>query len=305
MNSKIYVIIVTYNGAIWIDKCLSSLFSSTIVPSIIVIDNASQDDTVKIIGEKYSSVDCIKSNINLGFGAANNIGIKKALTQNADYVFLLNQDAWVEKNCIENLIQNFKTNSSFNLLSPFHYNYDTIGLEYYFKEYVLKHYTPNFKIETEKSNFIYETTFVHAAAWMLPIDTLKRVGGFDPLFNHTGEDNDFMQRLLYKKMKAGIVTNALLYHKGTNQNLIDAANNYTFLLNVALLNLKNPTASLTGSFWLFYKNILKSFFKNDKANSSFKKSQQRILKFVFNNSFQIIASRKEQMSEMAYLKSKI
>ncbi len=281
---------------------MTSLFSSTIVPKVIVVDNASHDDTLKIIEEKYSSIDCIKSNINLGFGGANNIGIKKALAENADYIFLLNQDAWVEKNCIENLVTDFENDNRFHLLSPFHYNYNTVGLEYYFKEYVLKQYTPGFKIDKEEKNFIYETTFVHAAAWMMHVDTFRKVGGFDPLFHHTGEDNDFIQRLLYKKMKAGIVTNAIVYHKGTNQNLIDPAKNYTFLLNTALLNLKNPTASLIGAFWLFYKNIFNTLFKNDKENQHFRKSKQKIFKYVLKKSFQIITSRKQQTGDMAYLK---
>ena len=286
----------------WVDKCLSSLISSTFVPHIIIVDNASQDDTVKIIKENYPSVDCIKSISNLGFGAANNIGIKKAMAENADFVFLLNQDAWVEKSCIEILINQFEESNEFHLLSPFHFNHNNSGLEFYFKEYVLKHYTPGYTTKLYEETAVSNTTFVHAAAWMLPVETLQKIGGFDPLFNHTGEDNDFVQRLLYKKMKVGIVKDASVYHKGTNQNLIDAASNYTFLLNTALLKLKNPSAKIGGAFLLFFKNFVKVVFEEDKRNTDVKKIKKKVYLNIFKKSFKIIASRKEQKTEMAYLK---
>lgn len=53
-------------------------------------------DTCKIIKEQYPQVILIENHENLGFGKANNIGIEIALKNNANFVFLLNQDAWVK-----------------------------------------------------------------------------------------------------------------------------------------------------------------------------------------------------------------
>ncbi len=76
------VIIVTYNGAKWIEKCLESILceneDGVFEIEIIVIDNNSQDETRDIV-KRFSSVKLIHSNENLGFGKANNIGLQKAL----------------------------------------------------------------------------------------------------------------------------------------------------------------------------------------------------------------------------------
>jgi N-acetylglucosaminyl-diphospho-decaprenol L-rhamnosyltransferase len=99
---KVVVIIVTYNGAGWIEKCLNSLRNSSLNTDVIVIDNASTDETVSLIENLYPEVELVKRANNLGFGQANNIGLRMALDQNADFVFLLNQDAWIDQDTIGN-----------------------------------------------------------------------------------------------------------------------------------------------------------------------------------------------------------
>ena len=59
---KILVIIVTYNGCRWIDKCLSSVMMSSVPVDCIIIDNNSQDETVKRIKDKYGFVKLLKVN---------------------------------------------------------------------------------------------------------------------------------------------------------------------------------------------------------------------------------------------------
>ena len=89
---KILVIIVSYNFERWIDRCLNSLRQSEQQADVVVIDNASQDRTVSLIESRYPEVRLIKSKENLGFGRANNIGMKIALKEGYDAVFLLNQE---------------------------------------------------------------------------------------------------------------------------------------------------------------------------------------------------------------------
>lgn len=285
----------------WIEKCFSSLVNSSIPLHIIAVDNASTDATCTFINDKYADVELIKTDSNLGFGRANNIGLKKAIQYNSDYVFLLNQDSWVKEDCIEKLIQHLEQNISYSLISPFHYNYDTKGTEFYFEQFVLKHYTKSYNAESVKNAVVFETEFVHAAAWLLPLKTINNVGGFDPLFKHTGEDNDFIQRLQYKKLKAGIVTDAFVYHKGTNAGLIDSNNNYTQLLNTVLLKLKNPKANSGGAFLLFYRTVLRHFLQSIFYKCPTKKNRGKIFAFVLKNTFNIMSTRRKQLKENAYL----
>ena len=289
----------------WIQKCFASLINSSLPLHIIAIDNASTDNSCAFIKENFNAVELIETICNLGFGKANNIGLRKAIKEKADYVFLLNQDAWVENDCIEKLVIFFEQNKNFSLLSPFHFNYDEAGLEFYFEEYVLKQYTKGFSFNSTSSqdcSKAYETEFVHAAAWLLPIETITKIGGFDPLFTHTGEDNDFIQRLQFKGMKAGILSTSKVYHKGTNAGLKDVKNNYSQILNNVLLKLKNPSASIIGAFWLYYRWALINYIKN-----IFRKKclitilQKKILIHIILNSLKIISSRKLQIDSKSYL----
>ncbi|MCF8342609.1 MAG: glycosyltransferase family 2 protein [Chitinophagaceae bacterium] len=298
MNKKIFVIVVTFNGMPWITKCFNSLINSSIPLQILVVDNASDDETCQYIKQNFLNIELIETGSNLGFGKANNIGLKKALEKKADYVFLLNQDAWVEQYCVEKLIHYSESNLNFSLLSPYHLNYDGKGTEFYFEQYILQYYTKNYNNPPVAA---YETSFVHAAAWLLPKDTIRKVGGFDPLFKHTGEDNDYVQRLQFKKLKAGILTDAYVYHKGTNAGLINPRENFIQFLNADLLRLKNPNATLVGAFWLLYRKTFPSFMGYIFSRKIVYEFSYYIFLFVLKNNFQIISSRQQQTKENAYL----
>ena len=112
MKNSISVVIVTFNGSFWIEKNLSQLLNSAIPVDIIVVDNASTDATISLI-EKFPSVTLIKSKVNLGFGKANNLGIKHALNNGAEAVFLLNQDTWIYENTIKIFDENLQKNPDF------------------------------------------------------------------------------------------------------------------------------------------------------------------------------------------------
>jgi GT2 family glycosyltransferase len=87
-----------------------------------VVDNNSADDTVNFIKANYPEVTLLEQNKNLGFGKANNIGISLAMKNEADYVFLLNQDAWVQPDTIEKLVSAHQREPQFGILSPMHLN---------------------------------------------------------------------------------------------------------------------------------------------------------------------------------------
>src|SRR5688572_15047763 len=114
----IYTIIVTYNGAPWIEKCLQHLLESSTPTHIVIVDNASTDHTLEILKKYEGKLELIRSEKNLGFGGGNNIGIQHALKNNAAFFFLLNQDAYVEKDCIGQLAKALEQHKEYGILSP-------------------------------------------------------------------------------------------------------------------------------------------------------------------------------------------
>ncbi|AOW19506.1 glycosyltransferase family 2 protein [Urechidicola croceus] len=214
---KIYIVIVTYNGMNWLKKCLDSVLNSSIPLEIVIIDNNSSDATVSFIKNNYPEIVLFEQNQNLGFGAANNLGISYALKKSSDFIFLLNQDAFLYKDTVETLIEVYKKNNDFGIISPIHLNGVGNNFDFNFLNYLKK----NKKIlfDALKNNYtksIYEVPFVNAAAWLLPRKTIESVGGFDPLFFHYGEDDNFCQRILYHKFKIGVVPKAYINHDREN-----------------------------------------------------------------------------------------
>ncbi len=203
MNKKVFVIIVTYNGARWIDKNIRSLQASSFPVSIIAIDNNSTDDSVALL-EKYPQVQLIKSGENLGFGKANNIGMQMALEQGADHLFLLNQDAWVFEHTIKNLVDAMGATTHLGILSPMHYQANGTDLDASFATYLGR--------KTGEEGGVALVPFVNAAAWMLSKECVKKVGFFEPLFGHYGEDRNYCDRVSYHKFQTGIASNAKIVH---------------------------------------------------------------------------------------------
>jgi GT2 family glycosyltransferase len=207
-GDKIICIIVTYNGAKWIATALQSLRNSSIPVQPVIVDNASTDATVDIIKAVWPEAHLIESGENLGFGKANNLGLRYALEQHADYVFLMNQDVYVEKRTFELLLEASKLNPDFSIISPVHQNGVGTLLDYNFSVHTTP---PEAPVELISSllfqNYkekVFPVRFVNAAAWFLPISTIQSFGGFDPLFSHYGEDEHYLQRLSYHGAKVGI-----------------------------------------------------------------------------------------------------
>ena len=75
MRKNVFAIIVTHNGERWIKDTIRSLLKSKYSCSIVVIDNGSSDKTLKILS-LFKKIKLIENHLNLGFGQANNIGIK-------------------------------------------------------------------------------------------------------------------------------------------------------------------------------------------------------------------------------------
>lgn len=296
-SSRVAAIIVTYNAGLWIDRCLSSIFSSVLKPLCIVIDNASGDNTLDIIKSRFSEVVLISSPKNLGFGAANNLGIKYALEQKADYVLLLNQDAWIADDMLQKMIAAFSNSKTYGLLSPFHLNYEGTAIERYFEDWVLNHYTQAYEATHHRQKLpeILTCSFVHAACWLLPRSTIQEVGGFDPVFFHYGEDNDFIQRLKSRGLVAGIVPSATVYHYGTNDGLVEPQKNVRHLTNQILLQIKNPEASHAGALFLFLKQFIKAMLSGPNTPSG------KAYRAVFSILPRLFRSRFRQKNELAFL----
>lgn len=105
MNKEVTVVIPNYNGIKYIDNCLKSIYEGTVVPQVIVVDNASKDGSAELISQKYPQCRLISLAENTGFCHAVNEGIRLA---DSEYVILLNNDTTADRQFTEKLLHSIK-----------------------------------------------------------------------------------------------------------------------------------------------------------------------------------------------------
>lgn len=293
---RVFVIIVTYNGKQWYDCSFSSLRASELPIEVVVIDNASSDDTVQYIQTNYPEIHLIVSDSNLGFGQANNIGISYALNNGADFIFLLNQDAWIEPNTIGELVKIHEQNKEYGILSPIHLKANKIEIEDGFLRYIADYNITDCQLINDlyfnKMQMVYETKYVNAAAWLLPRQTIEIVGGFDPIFFHYEEDDNYINRVLYHELKIGICPQACVVHDHRQQDdklqyLSNTRNRQFLLVKATNINIKN-------SYFYYFRKALLNIIKMNYGHAKLYLSN---FIFLLNKRNQINQSRTQNVKK--------
>lgn len=294
----VYAIVVTYNGLKWLDKCFGNLNSSSIPVKVIAIDNASTDGTLEYIRKHYPEVDLIENEKNLGFGQANNIGIRKAYNLGADYVFLLNQDAWVEKDTIEQLVKAAENNPGFGVLSPIHLNGNGNGLDFLFSTFVIPQRCPDLYSDIfsgRYSKVIYEAEFVNAAAWLISKKCIEKIGGFSLIFFHYGEDDNYCHRVRYHGLKVGVLPSAKIFHAKDYKNPSELENVANKTARQELMKFSHPEffPKISDQIYIYKMASAKSMFKLNWHDASFFwKEYLRLKEMKKNIESAVITSKK-------------
>lgn len=204
---KVFIIILNYNGGDVLKKCLESVYQDSYSnKEVVVVDNNSTDGSFEEARKAFSKFNFIKNNKNVGFAAGNNVAIKWALEKMADYIFLLNNDAFLEKDSLKKLVDQAEKMPKVGLLSPVIYFGDS-------KKIWFSGGKINWlKMKTEHKNDIFDTDYITGCAILIKKDVFKKVGLLDEKFFLYYEDADFS----YRAKKAGfglkIVKDANVYH---------------------------------------------------------------------------------------------
>jgi GT2 family glycosyltransferase len=260
---KILTIIVTYNGMKWLSKCLGSLRQSSLSTDVLVVDNGSTDGTIEYIRSEFPEVQLVATGQNFGFGRANNIGLKKAVAEGYDYVYLLNQDAWVFPQTFERLIAAMEAAPEYGILSPMQLTATEDKMDPRFVRWCpaaawnewmqIRPACETDDLSDAVSSSISESLpgeihpvrFVMAAHWMISRACFTKVGGFSPAFAHYGEDDNYVHRAKYHGFKVGILSAAGAVH---DREMRPAPKESRMRLKcvASVVKLSNPL----NSFWL-------------------------------------------------------
>lgn len=204
------VIIVTHNHFKFIQNCLDSINHEEI--QIIVVDNDSKDKTVDLIEKSFSEVKIIK-NMNNGYGAGVNLGVKNS---NRKYVLILNPDTKLEKNSIEELLKPLNGNDKL-ITTPKILCYDgsrinTCGFIPHFTGLAFTRglgLPPN---KLKKPKFV---NGVSGACFAITRENYWELNGFNEDFFLYMEDTEFSWKARSQGFRIWYVPSSIVYHDYT------------------------------------------------------------------------------------------
>jgi GT2 family glycosyltransferase len=220
-DPNVSIVILTWNGKTDTLQCLESI-QKLDYPNHhgILVDNGSTDGTVAMVREQFAGIRIIENGRNLGYAEGNNIGIRYALAQGADYIFILNNDTVVDTGAVKELIAAAREHPDAAVFSPKIYCYDPsnqimfAGARWDAERAMLRYIGLG---EEEKGHYesLSETEAANGAAMLLRADVISAVGYFDPRFYLIFEETDWSSRVRRHGYKILFVPTAKVWHKGS------------------------------------------------------------------------------------------
>ena len=200
------IIVVNYNGADVILDCLRSVETHLRAVSyeVIVVDNASQDDSCDRIAQQFPKVTLLPQAQNLGFGTANNVGVGVA---QGKFLFLLNSDTRLTADILPTLLAKLTQSPHIGIVGPQLLNPDgsfqfsvskDIGLwgEFQTLQQVKQYRNLTTRaVLAQTYNHDQTVDVVVGAAMLMPRSLFEQIGGFDETFFMYFEESDLCKRV--------------------------------------------------------------------------------------------------------------
>ncbi len=250
---KVYVVIPNWNGAGRIKACLSSLRNQSMKHQVIVVDNGSIDDSVKIIEEGFPETILIKHSKNKGFAGGVNAGIRFAVENKASHVALLNNDAVADSKWLEQLLKFMISNSNAGIATSKICDSAKSHLDSTGDQYTIwglpfpRGREEAFSDRYDKDIWVFGAS---GGASLYRVDMLNQIGLFDEDFFAYYEDVDLSFRAQLAGWRVGYVPQALVYHEiGGTSGSIKGFTTYQTLKNLPLLLWKNVPWKLMPKIW--------------------------------------------------------
>lgn len=216
-EEKISIIVVNWNGLKDTLKCLDSLHQLNYFNyEIIIVDNGSSDDSITVIKESFPHIQIIETKKNLGFAGGNNVGIKKALENKADYIFLLNNDTIVDKNICLNFVSFIKNNNKAGILGARIYKMNQMDYIDHqggkWNQNIAEFESYNSK-SNENLNDNRQVDYVTGCAFFIKKEVVETIGFLEEKFFLMWEETDYCYRAKKKGFEIWAIPSAIIWHK--------------------------------------------------------------------------------------------
>lgn len=216
---RVLIIVLCYNGIDLTIACIKSLKRIAYKHAdILVVDNASHDNTPAIVSTRFPEVTVIETGRNLGFAAGNNVGLQHALAHGYDYALLLNNDTEVDADFLDNLITVAEADPAIGMAGPTIY-YDERpdliwsagGIIDWRRGYSLMR--GNGEVDRQQYGRVSDVDFVTGCALLCKRAVLEQVGLLDERFFMYYEETEWAVRTKRAGFRIVHAPTAWVYHK--------------------------------------------------------------------------------------------
>lgn len=247
------VIVLNWNGKDSLKPCLDSLLAQSLQCSVIVVENGSSDGSLEYLQENYPQVQLIVNQINLGFAGGANCGIREVIRSRFDYVALLNNDAYADKDWLKNLISILDDQAEVGIVTCKLIHADKVRLDSTGDQYTVWGLPyPRGRGEAISSKYDQKTNIFAASggASAYRLKMIKEVGLFDEDFFAYYEDIDISFRAQLAGWKVCYTPEALAYHQiGASSSRIKGFTTYQTIKNLPWLVIKDIPKGLLHVVW--------------------------------------------------------
>jgi GT2 family glycosyltransferase len=282
--SPVSCVVLNWNGLQDTRECLDSLKNVT-YPAlrVIVVDNGSENDEAAVIRDEFGDfAELIEANENRGFAGGANLGIRRALEGDCDYVLLLNNDTVVDPEFLTELVEGVETmQPGVAAACPTTYFYDRRDVIYstggrYSLWRGSARQIGREKRESGRERPIAERDYADGVCMLIPRLALERLGMLDEDYFSYWEETDWCARARSTGMRCYHVPKAKIWHKAARSQDPDPRFQYLYRRNALLFVRKrgNPlqfvTALLTHVFYFGPLYLLKHPTKIGRVIPEFK-----------------------------------
>ena len=239
---QVYIIILNWNGLNDTLECLESVYKLDYSNfKVVVVDNGSSDNCPEIIYKRYPKIKLIKNEGNYGYTGGNNIGMRYALGENADYVWLLNNDTVVYPDCLSKIIETAESSKKIGLVSPMIYYFESpdqcqfAGSCIDWGLFTVMYPETNDLVRNEYQRG--ENVCLWGTALLIKRKLIEKIGLLKEGYFAYYEDTEYSLRSLVNNFKNVVCIEARVLHKGQMQFTVSRMKrkNYYIRRNVVLL----------------------------------------------------------------------
>jgi hypothetical protein len=220
MFPSLYTVIVNWNLPDDTLICVESVLSSgALAGQVIVVDNGSTDGSAQAIMDTFGpAIKLVVSETNLGFAGGTNLGIERALAENAAWMLLLNNDTRVDSGFVAELERVSSLDDRLGIIAPMILYHDDPDRIWYLGDRLIPGLPLSSSIARgarDRGQFpaLLPVDLVSGCGMMVKRAVFEQVGLFNTDFFMYGEDSDFCWRARSKGFHLACAPHARMWHK--------------------------------------------------------------------------------------------